>query len=100
MGENLEAKGDDYEERAEKKLKSWGILGSKYEDAADLLEKAGNSYKLAKTCVILNPLLLCNHIQIYTIDDNIVHINICHDLMTPKERYVWIYIALQMIINN
>lgn len=56
MGENLEAKGADYEERAEKKLKSWGILGSKYEDAADLLEKAGNSYKLAKTCVTLNSL--------------------------------------------
>lgn len=51
MGENLEAKGAEYEERAEKKLKSWGVLGSKYEDAADLLEKAGNSYKLAKTCV-------------------------------------------------
>lgn len=56
MGENLEAKGADYEERAEKKLKSWGVLGSKYEDAADLLEKAGNSYKLAKTCVTLKPL--------------------------------------------
>lgn len=64
MGENLEAKGADYEERAEKKLKSWGVLGSKYEDATDLLEKAGNSYKLAKTCVILKPLFfmkLCSN---------------------------------------
>lgn len=52
MGENLEVQGEEYEEKAEKKLKSWGILGSKYEDAADLLGKAGNSYKLAKTCVI------------------------------------------------
>lgn len=48
MGENLEVRGLEYEEKAEKKLKSWGILGSKYEDASDLLEKAGNSYKLAK----------------------------------------------------
>lgn len=51
MGENLEVRGLEYEEKAEKKLKSWGILGSKYEDASDLLEKAGNSYKLAKACV-------------------------------------------------
>ncbi|CAK9232619.1 unnamed protein product [Sphagnum jensenii] len=49
MGENLEASGAEYEDKAEKKLKSWGILGGKYEDAADLLEKAGNSFKLAKS---------------------------------------------------
>jgi alpha-soluble NSF attachment protein len=50
MGENLEASGAEYEDKAEKKLKGWGILGGKYEDAADLLEKAGNSFKLAKSC--------------------------------------------------
>ncbi|KAF2607905.1 hypothetical protein F2Q68_00044949 [Brassica cretica] len=37
------------EEEFEKKLNGWGIFGSKYEDAADLLEKAANSYKLAKS---------------------------------------------------
>ncbi len=57
MGENLEASGAEYEDKAEKKLKSWGILGGKYEDAADLLEKAGNSFKLAKSCK-KNPCLL------------------------------------------
>ncbi|KAL0805573.1 hypothetical protein Bca101_098064 [Brassica carinata] len=36
-------------EEFEKKLNGWGIFGSKYEDAADLLEKAANSYKLAKS---------------------------------------------------
>ncbi|WZZ66325.1 hypothetical protein YC2023_077695 [Brassica napus] len=37
------------EEEFEKKLNGRGIFGSKYEDAADLLEKAANSYKLAKS---------------------------------------------------
>jgi hypothetical protein len=48
-----EAKGEEFERKAEKKLKGWGIFGSKYEDAADLFEKAGNCYKLAKACKIL-----------------------------------------------
>jgi hypothetical protein len=47
-----EAKGEEFEKKAEKKLKGWGIFGSKYEDAADLFEKAGNCYKLAKACKI------------------------------------------------
>lgn len=47
MGD-LEAQGLEYEQKAEKKLKGWGIFGTKYDDAAELLEKAGNSYKLAK----------------------------------------------------
>lgn len=44
-----EAKGDDFERKAEKKLKGWGIFGSKYDDAAELYDKAGNCYKLAKS---------------------------------------------------
>ena len=47
-----EAKGDEFEKKAEKKLKGWGIFGSKYDDAADLFDKAGNCYKLAKACKI------------------------------------------------
>ncbi|XP_020109816.1 alpha-soluble NSF attachment protein [Ananas comosus] len=43
-----EARGDDFEKKAEKKLTGWGLFGSKYEDAADLFDKAGNSFKLAK----------------------------------------------------
>lgn len=42
------ARGLDYEKKAEKKLNGWGLLGSKFEDAADLFDKAGNCYKLAK----------------------------------------------------
>ncbi|KAK1408711.1 hypothetical protein QVD17_40712 [Tagetes erecta] len=43
------AKGEDFEKQAEKKLKGWGIFGSKHEDAADLYEKAANFYKLGKS---------------------------------------------------
>uniref|UniRef100_A0A7N0RF74 Alpha-soluble NSF attachment protein n=1 Tax=Kalanchoe fedtschenkoi TaxID=63787 RepID=A0A7N0RF74_KALFE len=43
------ARGDDFEKKAEKKLNGWGLFGSKYEDAAELYEKAANSYKLAKS---------------------------------------------------
>ena len=46
------AKGEEFEKKAEKKLKGWGIFGSKYDDAADLFDKAGNCYKLAKACKI------------------------------------------------
>lgn len=48
MGDQ-EAKGADFERKAEKKVKGWGIFGSKYDDAAELYEKAGNCYKLAKS---------------------------------------------------
>lgn len=34
---------------ANKKLSGWGLFGSKYEDAAELYEKAANSFKLAKS---------------------------------------------------
>jgi hypothetical protein len=50
MGDH-EARGDDFEKKAEKKLTGWGLFGSKYEDAADLFDKAANSFKLAKNCV-------------------------------------------------
>eukprot|EP00249_Psilotum_nudum_P014635 c24930_g1_i1 orf=534-1400(+) len=47
MGDQV-AKADEFEKKAEKKIKGWGIFGNKYEDAAELYEKAGNCYKLAK----------------------------------------------------
>ncbi|XP_057475444.1 alpha-soluble NSF attachment protein-like [Actinidia eriantha] len=43
------ARGEDFEKKAEKKFSGWGLFGSKYEDAADLFEKAANSFKLAKS---------------------------------------------------
>ncbi|KAF7830901.1 alpha-soluble NSF attachment protein 2 [Senna tora] len=43
------ARAEDFEAKAEKKLSGWGLFGSKYEDAADLFDKAANSYKLAKS---------------------------------------------------
>jgi hypothetical protein len=49
MGDH-EARGDDFEKKADKKLTGWGLFGSKYEDAADLFDKAANSFKLAKNC--------------------------------------------------
>lgn len=35
--------------KAEKKLNGWGLFSSKYEDAADLFDKAANCFKLAKS---------------------------------------------------
>lgn len=49
MGDQI-ARAQEFENKAEKKLTGWGLFGSKYEDAADLFEKAANSYKLAKSC--------------------------------------------------
>ncbi|KAK8693292.1 hypothetical protein V6N13_070881 [Hibiscus sabdariffa] len=43
------ARGEEFEKNAEKKLNSWNFFGSKYEDAADLFEKAANFFKLAKS---------------------------------------------------
>ncbi|GAB2229537.1 hypothetical protein Drorol1_Dr00013783 [Drosera rotundifolia] len=43
------AKGEEFEKKAEKKLNGWAFLGNKYEDAAELYEKAANSYKLGKS---------------------------------------------------
>ncbi|KAL1558648.1 alpha-soluble NSF attachment protein-like [Salvia divinorum] len=43
------AQGEEFERKAEKKIKGWGMFGSKYEDAADLYQKAANSYKLSKS---------------------------------------------------
>ena len=45
-----EAKGDGFVQQAEKKLKGWGFFGGKYDEAAELLEKAGTAYKVAKAC--------------------------------------------------
>ncbi|GAV62462.1 TPR_8 domain-containing protein [Cephalotus follicularis] len=48
MGDQL-ARAEEFEKKAEKKLTGWGIFGSKHEDAADLFDKAANSFKLAKS---------------------------------------------------
>ena len=49
MGDQL-VRGEEFEKKAEKKLSGWGLFGSKYEDAADLFDKAANCFKLAKSC--------------------------------------------------
>ncbi|XP_044507299.1 alpha-soluble NSF attachment protein 2-like [Mangifera indica] len=48
MGDQI-ARAEEFENKAEKKLNSWGLFGSKYEDAADLFDKAANFFKLAKS---------------------------------------------------
>ncbi|XP_041000689.1 alpha-soluble NSF attachment protein 2 [Juglans microcarpa x Juglans regia] len=48
MGDQI-ARAEEFEKKAEKKLNGWGLFGSKYEDAADLFDKAANSFKLAKS---------------------------------------------------
>ena len=49
------AKAHDLVKKADKKLNSFGLFGfgSKYEDAAELYEKAANQFKLAKACAPL-----------------------------------------------
>eukprot|EP00775_Hariotina_reticulata_P010459 gene10459-10617_t len=42
------AKGQEYFQQAQKKLKSFSFFGNKNEEAAELLEKAANYYKLGK----------------------------------------------------
>jgi alpha-soluble NSF attachment protein len=48
MGDQL-ARAEEFEKKAEKKLSGWGLFSNKYEDAADLFDKAANSFKLAKS---------------------------------------------------
>ncbi|KAB1224906.1 Alpha-soluble NSF attachment protein [Morella rubra] len=48
MGDQI-ARAEEFDKKAEKKLSGWGLFGSKYEDAADLFDKAANSFKLAKS---------------------------------------------------
>jgi alpha-soluble NSF attachment protein len=43
-------KGKALLEKADKKLSSWSMFGNKYEDAAELIEKACNQFKLGKSC--------------------------------------------------
>ncbi|CAE6041234.1 unnamed protein product [Arabidopsis arenosa] len=42
-------KAKEFEKKADKKLNGWCFFGSKYDDAAQLLGDAANSYKLAKS---------------------------------------------------
>ncbi len=45
------AKAADWAAKADKKLKSFSLFGgNKYEEAAEMYEKAANQYKLAKSC--------------------------------------------------
>lgn len=47
-----EQQARDLINQAQKKLNSWSFFGpsNKYEDAAELYEKAGNMFKLAQQC--------------------------------------------------
>jgi alpha-soluble NSF attachment protein len=51
MAEPNEKKGDEYMEKAEKALNKWSLFSgnSKYEEAAELFERAANSYKVGKS---------------------------------------------------
>jgi len=48
---SYETKGRELVAKANKKLKGWGLFGSKYEDAVELLDKAFNQFKLGKACM-------------------------------------------------
>ena len=45
------AKAQEWAAKADKRLKSFSLFGgNKYEDAAEMYEKAANQFKLAKAC--------------------------------------------------
>jgi alpha-soluble NSF attachment protein len=46
-------KAEELVRKADKKLTSFSFFGNKYEDAAELYEKAVTQYKLAKLCKTL-----------------------------------------------
>ncbi|WOK96560.1 alpha-soluble NSF attachment protein [Canna indica] len=48
MANEQTARGDEFEKKADQKLAGWLIFGPNYDDAADLLDKAANCFKLAK----------------------------------------------------
>lgn len=62
------AKAEDFENKAEKKLSSWGMFGSKFEDAADLFDKSANSYKLSKSCNISSYSLIHDLLHIINVN--------------------------------
>lgn len=47
---SFQVQGREWLARGEKKLKSLGWFGNKYEEAAECFEKAANQFKLAKSC--------------------------------------------------
>ena len=46
------ARASELMKKADKKLNSFGLfgMGTKYDDAAEMYEKAANQFKLAKAC--------------------------------------------------
>ncbi|KAL0482507.1 alpha-soluble NSF attachment protein [Acrasis kona] len=55
-------KGDEFLEQAEKKLKGWGLLSNKYEDALELYSKAINIYKMNKASAdVLQRTVACHN---------------------------------------
>ncbi|KAL8141034.1 hypothetical protein V2J09_007055 [Rumex salicifolius] len=63
MAEQI-TRAEAFEKKAEKKISGWALFGSKFEDAAELYEKAANSYKLAKSweqaAIAYNKLVNCH----------------------------------------
>jgi len=60
------ARGEEYERKAEKKLNSCGLWGSKFdkvEGAADLFFQAAYCFKLAESCISISPLCYINSIH-------------------------------------
>lgn len=93
MGDHL-ARAVDFENRADKKLGGWGIFGSKYEDAADLLDKASNAFKLAKSCNWISLLLRFMFSFSFSVNDSIIFVfdfsrfdlNLQHFSYFPQNR--------------
>lgn len=57
------SRGKSLVSQGERKLSSFGWFSNKYEEAADLFEKAANQFKLAKSCECIAACLLLRNLH-------------------------------------
>lgn len=111
------ARAEDFEKKAEKKLSGWGLFSSKFEDAADLFDKAANSFKLAKSCIFPFSFLLgfatrwnvklseivyryfnCCSMKCYLIWNSSWSDSFCYKLVAIKNINFWSFVRYYGII--
>ncbi|XP_057981051.1 alpha-soluble NSF attachment protein 2 [Malania oleifera] len=102
---DLVARGEDYEKKAEKKLNGWGLFSNKYEDAADLYDKAANSFKLAKSwdkAAIANVNLASCHLKVdskHEAAQAYVDAAVCYKKINIKEAISCLERAINLFLD-
>lgn len=102
-----EKKGDDLVAQADKKLKGWAFFGGKYDDAAELLEKAGTAYKVAKawekgaeTYVRLSEMQAKHLDSTHEAASNLVEAGNCYKKVKPSEAQKCLVKAVDLFVDN